>query len=176
MVAMMKRVLGDETLGGNVFLYRRSGGEHSVAQRKQGMATLGDLWGDGKARIFNPPLHLAEYTSWKTRMQGAREIVVMPLTLELPAHAALRRMADRVHVLEVVEDVPLVVEARSNLWRTSLLVGEVGLADVTKLDLIREAWRGETRKRSELAAKDEMGKGVSGRGGQDGEKDLRGGM
>ena len=126
-IALLSDTLNTFVGRGTVFRYRLSGGEHPVAQRKQAESTLMDFWGDGRGRFFNPPPELLSLTLSKISREKAKGVVVIPLWVETPAVARLRRMADAVTVLVPKAGMPLVAGPRQGTERCPLLLAEVGL-------------------------------------------------
>lgn len=112
---------------GVVFRHRASGGEHPVAQRKQAEAAMGEYWGDGRARFFNPPMELLGMTLAKIEREGGRGVVVVPLWMETSFTARLRRLADSAQILTPTPGRALVAGARSGTATCPLLLATIGL-------------------------------------------------
>ena len=117
---------------GMVFRYRMSGGEHPVAQRKQAETALEEWWGDGRARFFNPPPALLGITLSKMEREKARGILVVPFWTEDSSTARLRRLAERVTLVEPQPGRPLVAGAQTGTETCPLLLAEFRLQGAPK--------------------------------------------
>ena len=99
-------------------------GEHPIAREKHLRSQMTEDWGDGKARLFNPPFDLLPVVVRKLEMEQGRGVVVAPRWRAQAWYSRLCRLADRVHVLRQTEEEALFTAVNPG-W--DMVVAEVGL-------------------------------------------------
>lgn len=99
-------------------------GEHPIARAKHLRDQMCENWGDGKARLFNPPFELLPIVVRKLEMEKGAGIVVAPRWPAQPWYARLRRISNRLHVLHPQPDEPLFNRLVNPGW--SMVLAEVG--------------------------------------------------
>lgn len=113
-------------------------GDHPIARRKQLVIQLQEDWGDGVARLYNPPFDLLPLVVRKLELEGGRGVVVAPHWPAQPWFARLERLASAVHagptwrledgVLAPTSAEPLFSPLRNEHW--TMCLAEVGLPNL----------------------------------------------
>ena len=103
-------------------------GDHPIARAKQLGIQLEEYWGDGRARLFNPPFDLLPLVVRKLETERGAGVVVAPRWTAQPWYHRLMRLADRVHVLEAgVEPEGLFQSEKRVNPRWGMVVAEVNV-------------------------------------------------
>jgi hypothetical protein len=109
-----------------VFPYRPTG-EHPLTRRKYLTTQMQENWGDGKARLWNPPFDLLPIVVRKILHERAQGVLIAPRWAAQPWYAPLVAYATKVHVLDPTTDVPLYEGHRSINPEWKLMIAEMGV-------------------------------------------------
>ena len=110
-----------------VFPYRPVG-EHPIARRKYLAAQMAEYWGDGRARLWNPPFDFLPLVLKKVEDDRAHGIMVAPRWPAQPWYGRLMRLATCVHVLTPAESARYLSGQRALNPGWELVVAELGLS------------------------------------------------
>lgn len=100
-------------------------GEHPIAREKHLRTQMDEDWGDGKARLFNPPFDLLPVVIRKLEAEGGCGVVVAPRWRAQSWYGRLVRLADRIHVLQQSASEPLFTRDVNPQW--DMVLAEVRL-------------------------------------------------
>jgi hypothetical protein len=109
-----------------VFPYRPVG-EHPMARRKYLTAQMGEYWGDGKCRLWNPPFDLLPIVVRKIADDRASGVVVAPAWPAQPWFSRLRALSTGFHILDPSSHGTLYKGHRAINAGWQMVVAEVGL-------------------------------------------------
>jgi hypothetical protein len=110
-----------------VVFRHRPVGEHPVARRKYLQTQMSDYWGDGRARLWNPPFDLLPVVLKKVEDDGGTGVLVAPRWQAQPWYGRLTRLAHRIRVLSSGDAAPHLQGRRTLNPSWELVVAEIGL-------------------------------------------------
>lgn len=84
-------------------------------------------WGDGKARLWNPPADFLPLVVRKIQQENALGVLVAPYWPAQAWFARLRALKARMHYLHPPREGPGLIEGSRVNSRWSVVVAEVGL-------------------------------------------------
>jgi hypothetical protein len=108
-----------------VFPYRPVG-EHPIARRKFLASQMDEDWGDGRARLWNPPFDLLPLVMKKIEDNGGTGVLIAPRWPAQPWYGRLSRLATRLHVLDPEGTVRYLGGQRALNPAWQLVVAEIG--------------------------------------------------
>jgi hypothetical protein len=92
--------LSDAYAADVVVFPHRPVGEHPIARRKYLAVQMQEDWGDGRARMWNPPFDMLPLVLKKMQIEGAQGVLVAPHWPAQPWFGLLRRLATRMRILD----------------------------------------------------------------------------
>lgn len=100
-------------------------GEGMVARRKYLSTHMGEYWGDGKERLWNPPFDLLPVVVRKIAAECERGVSLAPNWKARAWYARLRALASGIHFLQLEAAASLLVGKgeKANAW--SMIVAQI---------------------------------------------------
>jgi hypothetical protein len=119
-----------------VFPYRPVG-EHQIARRKYLQTQMMEDWGDGGARLWNPPFDLLPLILKKMEESREHGVLIAPRWPAQPWYARLSRLASHMHVLDPAATKRYLTGNRTINPDWELVVAEIGLPRNGALPFVR---------------------------------------
>jgi hypothetical protein len=123
--ALVESLCSAYELDAVVFPYRPVG-EHPIARRKYLETQMGEDWGDGRARLWNPPFDMLPLVLKKMEDEGARGVLIAPRWLAQPWYGRLSRLSTRMRVLDPASTSSCLAGQRPLNPGWELVVAEIG--------------------------------------------------
>lgn len=108
-----------------VFPYRPVG-EHPIARRNYLEVQMGEDWGDGRARLWNPPFDMLPLVLKKMEDERARGVLIAPRWPAQPWYGRLSRLSTRMRVLDPARTSSCLAGQRPLNPGWELVVAEIG--------------------------------------------------
>lgn len=109
----------------HVVFSRRPLGETFVARKKYLSTQMEEFWGDGRARLCNPPFDLLPVVVRKIASDGGRGVLLAPNWPAQAWFARLKELASELHLLQPSADVLQLLESSRQMnagWEVMLAV------------------------------------------------------
>jgi hypothetical protein len=123
--ALVESLCSANELDAVVFPYRPVG-EHPIARRKYLETQMGEDWGDGRARLWNPPFDMLPLVLKKMEDEGARGVLIAPRWPAQPWYGRLSRLSPRMRVLDPASTSSCLAGQRPLNPGWELVVAEIG--------------------------------------------------